>query len=314
MQRVFEAIIRGGAFGVGIGKSITKFTGLPVPWTDSIFAVIVEETGMIGGVRRPGLYMFILWRGLKIARRAPDQFGRLLAGGVTLWIVFEALINMGVMVNLFPFAGNALPLISYGGSSLVATMTGIGIFMNIAPFSSQKSRQIVKGGLTVRLLICAGGTGGGVYPALSVLQALGNDAEPVLWVGGEGGMEAGSLTRSGVPFTAIPAAGVHGVGLRALPGNLLRLARGTFAARRILDRFQARMCSCSPAVMSPRRMALAGRNIPSLVFCPDIEPGLALKVPGALRRYHRRSHAELRRPISRLANTVVHRLSHPRPS
>ena len=81
----------------------------------------------------------------------------------------------------------------------------------------------MKGGLTVRLLICAGGTGGGVYPALSVLQALKNDAQPVLWVGGEGGMEAGLVTHSGVPYTSIPAAGLHGVGLRTLPGNLLRI-------------------------------------------------------------------------------------------
>ena len=103
MQRVFEAISRGGLFGVGIGNSITKFTGLPVPWTDSIYAVIVEETGLVGGLAVLGLYFLILWRGLQIANRAPDQLGRMLASGVTFWIVFEAILNMGVMVNLFPF-------------------------------------------------------------------------------------------------------------------------------------------------------------------------------------------------------------------
>jgi cell division protein FtsW len=145
MQRVFEAISRGGVFGVGIGNSITKFTGLPVPWTDSIYAVIVEETGLVGAITVLGLYFLILWRGMQIANRAPDQLGRLLAGGITFWIVFEAILNMGVMVNLFPFAGNALPLVSYGGSSMVSTMVGIGILMNIARSNSKKEAAKTEG-------------------------------------------------------------------------------------------------------------------------------------------------------------------------
>jgi cell division protein FtsW len=145
MKRVFEAIARGGLFGVGIGNSITKFTGLPVPWTDSIYAVIIEETGLVGGLIILGLYVLILWRGLQIANRAPDQLGKMLAGGVTLWIVFDALLNMGVMVNLFPFAGNALPLISYGGSSMVTTMIGVGILMNISRSNIKKSSAAVEG-------------------------------------------------------------------------------------------------------------------------------------------------------------------------
>lgn len=128
----------------------------------------------------------------------------------------------------------------------------------------------------MRLLICAGGTGGGVYPALSVLKALGSDAQPVLWVGGEGGIEAGLVARSGVPFTAIPAAGVHGVGLRALPGNALRLVKGTLAARRILKDFQPDVLLFTGGYVAAP-LALAGRKYPSLVFCPDIEPGLAIK-------------------------------------
>ena len=89
---------------------------------------------------------------------------------------------------------------------------------------------------TVRLLICAGGTGGGVYPALAVYQALNAKTQGVetLWVGGEGGMEADLVERAGIPFRSIPAAGLHGVGLRALPRNAARLTRGVFAARRRL--------------------------------------------------------------------------------
>jgi cell division protein FtsW len=132
VQRSMEAVVRGGVFGVGIGRGTTKFTGLPVPWTDSIFAVIAEETGLVGSVIVVTLYIALLWRGLSIAQRAPDMFGKLLAGGITIWIAMEAMINIGVMVNLIPFAGNALPLMSAGGSSMTITLVGIGILMNIS--------------------------------------------------------------------------------------------------------------------------------------------------------------------------------------
>lgn len=137
-----------------------------------------------------------------------------------------------------------------------------------------------------RLLICAGGTGGGVYPALSVLQALGNDADPVLWVGGEGGMEADLVKRAGLPYAAVPAAGVHGVGLRTLPGNLLRLARGYAASRRILAEFKPQVLLFTGGYVAVP-MALAARGLPSLLYVPDIEPGLALQA------------------LSRLASTVA---------
>src|SRR3989304_9618034 len=95
------------------------------------------------------------------------------------------------------------------------------------------------GGRSVRLLICAGGTGGGVYPALAVHSALTSKVPDVdtLWVGGETGMEAALVTRQGIAFQSIPAAGVHGVGLVTMPRNLGLLGRGIFAARRILREF-----------------------------------------------------------------------------
>jgi cell division protein FtsW len=132
VQRSLEAIVKGGFFGVGIGRATTKFTGLPVAPTDSIFAVIAEETGLMGSILVVGLFLIILWRGLYIANKAPDSLGKLLAAGLTIWIFIEAGINMGVMVNLLPFAGNALPLISAGGSSMTMTMMSIGIILNIA--------------------------------------------------------------------------------------------------------------------------------------------------------------------------------------
>ncbi len=137
VRRSFEAFVKGGWFGVGIGRGVTKYTGLPFPHTDSIFAVVGEETGVVGAAGLVALYALLLWRGLLISRRAPDQFGALLAAGLSVWISLEAFINMAVMVNLVPFAGNALPFISAGGSSLVVSLIAIGILMNIARVSQQ---------------------------------------------------------------------------------------------------------------------------------------------------------------------------------
>ncbi|MBN1146522.1 MAG: cell division protein FtsW [Anaerolineales bacterium] len=141
VQRSFDAFINGGWFGVGIGKGEAKVTGLPVPHTDSIFAVVGEETGLLGAVGVVGLYVVFLWRGLVISRRAPDELGALLAAGLTLWISMEAFINMAVMVNLLPFAGNALPFISAGGSSLTVSMAAVGILLNISRLSVQRKEE-----------------------------------------------------------------------------------------------------------------------------------------------------------------------------
>jgi cell division protein FtsW len=142
IQRSLEAIVKGGWFGVGIGQADTKFTGLPLAPTDSIYAVIVEETGILGGVFLVVLYIILIWRGLVIAKNAPDQLGSLLGFGLTAWIAIEGLMNMAVIVGLLPFTGNALPFISAGGSSMVVTLTAIGIIMNISRLSiRQKSPE-----------------------------------------------------------------------------------------------------------------------------------------------------------------------------
>ncbi|MCC6499184.1 MAG: cell division protein FtsW [Anaerolineales bacterium] len=140
VQRSFEAIIKGGIFGVGLGQADTKLTGLPFAPTDSIFAVIAEELGLFGSTLLMALYGALIWRGLVVARRAPDMLGTLLAAGVTFWIGVEAAINMAVMVGLMPFAGNALPFISAGGSNLVSTLCAIGIMLNISRQSGESVR------------------------------------------------------------------------------------------------------------------------------------------------------------------------------
>ena len=136
--RSFEAIVNGGIVGVGLGQASTKFTGLPLPMNDGIFAVIVEEIGLIGAGFLVTLYVLLIWRGLTIARRAPDQLGALLAGGLTLWIAFEAALNMTAIVGLSPVAGNALPFVSAGGSNLVCSLVAVGIILNVARCSVEQ--------------------------------------------------------------------------------------------------------------------------------------------------------------------------------
>ncbi|MDI6768437.1 MAG: FtsW/RodA/SpoVE family cell cycle protein [Anaerolineales bacterium] len=130
--RALEGIIRGGLFGVGIGHSSIAVTGIPFATSDSIFAVIVEELGLFGALITVGLYALILWRGMKIAAKAPDSLGSLLAAGLTLWIVIEAFIHMGGMAGLLPAAGNVLPFISQGGSNLVTVIIAIAILLSIS--------------------------------------------------------------------------------------------------------------------------------------------------------------------------------------
>jgi len=137
LSRSLEALVKGGWFGVGIGRADTKLTGLPVPPTDSIFAVIGEETGLFVAIAVILLYVLLMWRGLKIAQRAPDGLGRLMAAGLSMWLAIEAFINMAVIVGLVPFAGNALPFISAGGSNLLVSLAAVGILLNISRVSAR---------------------------------------------------------------------------------------------------------------------------------------------------------------------------------
>jgi len=132
IRQVLIAIGSGGLFGVGLGQSRQKYEYLPEVTTDSIFAIIAEELGFIGAVVLLGLFLLLIWRGFKIAKEAPDEFGKLLAVGVSSWIGFQALINLCSMVALVPLTGVPLPFISYGGSSLVLSLAAMGILVNIS--------------------------------------------------------------------------------------------------------------------------------------------------------------------------------------
>lgn len=126
------AIGSGGLFGLGLGKSRQKFSYLPEHHTDFIFAILCEELGFLGGAAVIILFFVLAWRGLRIAMRAPDLYGTLLAIGITSMIAFQALLNIGVVTGSLPVTGIPLPFISHGGSSLLVSLTGIGILLNIS--------------------------------------------------------------------------------------------------------------------------------------------------------------------------------------
>lgn len=136
-QQVITAFVTGGWTGKGLGESTQKFNNaLPAPHTDSIFAVIGEELGVIGASFVVFLYTAFAIRGFQIARRAVDPFGALLAIGLTLWIIVQALLNIAVMTAIIPTSGLPLPFISYGGSALLVAMIGIGLMLNISRVST----------------------------------------------------------------------------------------------------------------------------------------------------------------------------------
>lgn len=132
VQHSLQAFFSGGILGRGLGASREKFGLLPAPHTDSIYAVLGEELGLVGALLVLLLFFLFLWRGFRIAQYAPDRLSTLLASGITFWIGLEALINMSVLLGLLPFAGNALPFFSFGGSSLLVSLAGVGLLLNVS--------------------------------------------------------------------------------------------------------------------------------------------------------------------------------------
>lgn len=130
------AIGSGGLWGVGFGQSRQKYSYLPEPMNDSIFAIFTEETGFLGAFLLILLFLAFLWRGFVIARRAPDFFGRLLVIGIVSGIALQAFINMGAIAGLLPLTGVPLPFVSYGGTALVITLAGAGIVANVSKYAN----------------------------------------------------------------------------------------------------------------------------------------------------------------------------------
>lgn len=143
MQQILIGIGSGGFFGTGFGQSRQRFGYLVenTAFTDSIFAVILEELGFLGGTIIIAAWIGFLWRGLKVALNAPDKQGKLLAAGITVWLVIQTLLNIGANVGIIPLTGMPIPLVSYGGSSTIVSLIGIGILLNISKYSNTQNES-----------------------------------------------------------------------------------------------------------------------------------------------------------------------------
>jgi cell division protein FtsW len=130
------AIGSGGLFGRGLGKSLQKFLYIPEPYNDFILAVLAEELGFIGVLTVLLLFLIFIWRGIKVSMNAPDIFGCLLAVGITSLVAVQVIINVAVVSSSMPVTGMPLPFFSYGGTSLVFLMSGIGILLNISRYAN----------------------------------------------------------------------------------------------------------------------------------------------------------------------------------
>ena len=136
LSQVLTAVGSGGLFGLGFGQSKQKFNYLgETAFSDTIFAVIAEEFGFLGSVIIISAFLYIAIRGLKIAKAAPDQLSSLLAAGLTIWISMQAFLNIAANIGLIPLTGIPLPFISYGGSSMIVTLIGVGLLLNISRYA-----------------------------------------------------------------------------------------------------------------------------------------------------------------------------------
>lgn len=136
ISQVLIALGSGGLFGLGLGHSRQKFEYIPEVSTDSIFGIVGEELGFLGASFLIILFGVLIYRGFKIAANASDNFGKILAVGLTSWLGIQVIINLSSMTALLPLTGVPLPFISYGGSALVANLTAVGILLNISKQSS----------------------------------------------------------------------------------------------------------------------------------------------------------------------------------
>lgn len=141
LSQALLAVGSGGWLGKGLGGSQLKLMYLPAPHTDFIFPVLCEELGLAGGLALLGLFTAFLLHGLRVARRAPDLFGTLLAAGLSLLVCLQALLNMAMSVGLLPTKGLPLPFFSYGGSSMLAMLAAVGILASVSSASHKPGRR-----------------------------------------------------------------------------------------------------------------------------------------------------------------------------
>ncbi len=154
----YYAFAEGGIFGTGLGNSREKYLYLPESETDFIYAIIGEELGLIGAMAVIIVWLILLWAGMRIARAATDDFGAMISGALTIMLVFQAFLNIGCVIGVFPTTGKPLPFISSGGSSLIASFMMIGLILSVSEDTGGRSvyegrrddLRVVRGGRSER--------------------------------------------------------------------------------------------------------------------------------------------------------------------
>ena len=293
VREAISALVEGGVFGRGLADSVHKLPpGLPAVHSDSIFAVVGEELGLIGALLVVLLFLFFAYRGTRIALRATDQFGTLLAFGITIWLVLQAFINIAVITATFPLTGLPLPFFSYGGSSTVVNLAAVGILLNISRggggIDSARAHALThfwRRNGRARL----SPAGGSSRPARGARQAATTAQAPVTaalpnarlefrYAGMAGGVEAALAAKAGLPFAPIAAGQLRIRHPLRLARNSLRLLRGAWQARRLVAAWRPDVVlvtggyACAPVVWAAHR-----QRVPILIYLPDIEPGLAVR-------------------------------------
>ena len=263
--------------------------------------------------------MTLMVRGFQIARRSRDEFGRLIATGITTWISVQALLNIGGITRVIPLTGVPLPFLSYGGNSLAAVMLAVGVLISISRYGEDRSSYTAPGersrswrprrrrlathraeGALMRIALTGGGTGGHILPAVAVLEALrarcGGELD-VCFFGPDNRGERAQVESHGIAFERVASAAVRGRGPLRVARGLATLAMGTWTASRKLRAFAPHAVFSTGGYGSfPGSVAARLGRRPLVVYLPDVLPGWAVKAE--------------RRLATRIATTTEAALAH----
>ena len=258
------AIGSGGPMGVGLMEGRQKLFYLPEAHTDTIYAVVGEEFGLVGSLAVLIGFVVILWRGIRATLLIPDEFGRYLALGITTMLVIQAFFNMTVVLGMMPTKGIPLPMISFGGSSLLVTLASLGILLNVSEHAGEWEPFVMAGG----------GTGGHVIPAIAVAREVRRMGHEVLFVGTERGVENRLVPEAGFRLEKIRVGGIKNLGAVTRLVSLWRLARETVAQHARFGEWKpGAVFSMGGYVAGPPVLAALLRGTPVVVMEPNAVPG-----------------------------------------
>ena len=271
----------GGLTGEGLGQGIQKINYLPEAHTDMIVAIIGEELGLIGTTVVIAAFAVFAFVGFKVALRARDPFGKLLAAGITSLVCGQAAVNLAAVLGVAPLTGIPLPFVSYGGSSLVVLLAAVGILLNIA--GDERAPQ--QSANELRCLIAAGGTAGHVLPSLAVAEALRERGVLVTFAGSPERVEARLVPAHGYAFDSFAISGFPRRPSVALLRALAQAGRAPTACVRILRKRRPHVVLGGGGyVAGPMVLAAYALRIPAALTEADAHLGLANRLAAPLAR------------------------------